>query len=103
MARSRRLRLSEVRAATRLVGEGRDLAHDPDAWRGRAFDGLRQILGARLVAGGELRWRRPDAPSLTAHSLQSGFSPADVERYFLPYLQEHGPEEDVLIGRFKAI
>src|SRR3954451_24449678 len=101
MSRSSRLRLKDVRAATRLVGECRDLAYDPDAWRGRAFEGLQVLLGARLVAGGELRWRRPDGRIVPAHTLQSGFTPADVERYFLPYLREHGPEGDALFVRFK--
>jgi DNA-binding CsgD family transcriptional regulator len=103
MARSRLLRLRDVRSATRLVAECRDLAYDPDGWRGRAFEGLQQIFGARLVAGGELRWQRPAGPIEPMHPMQCGFTPSDVERYFLPYLREHGPDGDVLFGRLKTI
>ncbi|HEX5269748.1 MAG TPA: LuxR C-terminal-related transcriptional regulator [Gemmataceae bacterium] len=52
MGRSNRLSLREVRQAMRVVGECRDLGHDPPAWLRHAMGGLRQLLGANVVWGG---------------------------------------------------
>src|SRR5689334_22637129 len=52
MAKSKRLRLGEVRQALRLVGECRDLGRDPDAWFAHAIRGAQQALRAKVVIGG---------------------------------------------------
>src|SRR5690348_16629233 len=51
MARSKRLRLPEVRQAMRLVGECRDFGHDTRAWFTHALRGTQQLLGANVVLG----------------------------------------------------
>lgn len=55
MGRSGRLRLGEVRRAMRLVGECRDLGHDPGAWRPRLMAGVLELTGAVFVVAGEMR------------------------------------------------
>jgi DNA-binding CsgD family transcriptional regulator len=54
MARSARLRLSDLRALFRLAGECRDLGDDPHAWRGHYLAGLCRLIDADLALGGEL-------------------------------------------------
>lgn len=49
MADSGRLRLSDVRAVFRLVGECRELGADAQAWRRHMLHGLRRLTGAQLA------------------------------------------------------
>jgi len=51
VGQSSRLRLQDVRAAFRLIGECRDLGDDAEAWRGHAFQGLGPLLSARAAKG----------------------------------------------------
>jgi hypothetical protein len=60
MGRSNRLRLSDVRAAFRLVGECRDLGADSAAWRRHMSEGLRRLAGARVMIA-DFHW--PETPS----------------------------------------
>ena len=53
MGNSERLRLRDVRAAFRLVGEVSELGPDPIAWRERLFEGLRHLTGSVQAVGGE--------------------------------------------------
>ena len=55
MGKSRHLRLGDVRAAFRLVGECRDLGADPGLWGRHLYEGLCRLTGARVGIGGELR------------------------------------------------
>src|SRR4051812_2213178 len=54
MARSERLRLCEVRAAFRLVGQVVELGADPHDWWPLLLEGLCQLTGAAAAIGGEL-------------------------------------------------
>jgi DNA-binding CsgD family transcriptional regulator len=103
MGKSSQLRVGDVRATLRVVGECRDLGHDPGAWRRHAFGGLGRLVGACITAGGEVRWRRPGGPIEPLNAEQVGFSPADFDRYFMGYLRERGPDGDILFGRLKVI
>ena len=62
MSKSHRLRLSDVRAVYRLIGECRDLGADSRDWREHMFVELCRILGARVGIGGEVLklWTGPD-------------------------------------------
>ena len=60
MNKSRRLRLVDVRAAYRLIGECRDLGRDPACWLRHALNGLSRLLGARFGVGGEQTRRASD-------------------------------------------
>jgi len=48
MSRSQRLRLRDVRAVFRLVGEVRELGEDPVAWRLHLVEGLVHLVRAKL-------------------------------------------------------
>ena len=104
MSESNRLRLREVRAAMRLVGECRDLRHDPRSWRTRACEGLAELIGVRVVSGMECRWRRPDGPIMPIDFLQSGLTAHESQKWYTPYLERTTPDDDdVLFGPLKAV
>lgn len=49
MAKADRLRLKDVRAVYRLVGECRELGSDPRAWRLHMLEGLRRLVDAQVA------------------------------------------------------
>ena len=53
-----RLRLSQVRAIFRLVGEVREMGADPDVWRPHMVSSLRTLFGAQFVVSSEIHFRR---------------------------------------------
>jgi DNA-binding CsgD family transcriptional regulator len=52
------LRLSDVRAIFRLVGEIREMGADPDVWRPHMVRSLRSLLGAQFVVSSEIHFRK---------------------------------------------
>jgi len=56
MGKSDLLRVQDVRAAYRLIGDCRDLGRDPALWHSRMLEGVYRLIGAPAAAGGELRW-----------------------------------------------
>src|SRR5437764_15096480 len=75
MAESGHLRLGDVRAALRLVGECRDLGHDPGLWGRHMFAGLCRLTGARVGGGGEARQPRSAGPPEAVHHVDAGYGP----------------------------
>lgn len=59
MSKSGRLRVDDVCRAYRLVGECRDLGHDPVLWYPRMLQGMSDLVGADATVGGEGRWGQP--------------------------------------------
>jgi DNA-binding CsgD family transcriptional regulator len=53
-----RLRLSDVRAVFRLVGEVREMGADPDVWRPHMVQSLRTLLSAQFVVSSEVHVRK---------------------------------------------
>src|SRR5581483_2088926 len=73
------LRLRDLRAVYELVGECRDLGDDPIAWRRHCFAGMARLIGADLVAGGELTGVRSGAHRSLGSvdwGWENGFNPA---------------------------
>jgi DNA-binding CsgD family transcriptional regulator len=102
MARSGHLRVEDVRAALRLVGECRDLGHDPAVWIRHALEGLHGLVGARVVMGGEAHWVRPNGRITPLQFALVGLPPA-VEGDFLRYIRGGGLDADVIGRQLKAI
>ncbi|MDG3008083.1 helix-turn-helix transcriptional regulator [Paludisphaera mucosa] len=95
-------RLGEVRRALRVVGECRDLGHDPGEWRRHACLGISRLLGARIVSGMECRWRRPAGPIVPVDFIQVGMTRDEHDRYFDPFCRQAAPDDDVLFAALKA-
>jgi DNA-binding CsgD family transcriptional regulator len=75
MAGSGQLRVADVRAALRLVGECRDLGYDPGLWSQHMFEGLCRLTGARAGGGGEARKVLPAGPLEAVHHVETGYAP----------------------------
>jgi DNA-binding CsgD family transcriptional regulator len=75
MEKSQLLRLGEVRAVLRLVGECRDLGYDPELWGRHMFANLCRLIGARAGGGGEARKPHPAGPLEAVHHVETGFEP----------------------------
>jgi DNA-binding CsgD family transcriptional regulator len=54
MSKSAQLRIEDVRAIVRLVGECRDLGDDPAAWQQHLFRSVAGLVGAGLATCGEV-------------------------------------------------
>lgn len=102
MPKSHRLRLVDVQAALRVVGECRDLGYDPGGWRRHAAEGVAGLLGVRVVTASECRWRRPGGRIVPIDFLQVGLTPAETDRYFLPFYRRGAPDDDVLFNHLKT-
>src|SRR5689334_5302660 len=89
MAKSGRLRLGDVRAALRLVGECRDLGHDPGRWNSHVFAGLCRVVGARAGNGGEVRLDRPGGTVEGIAYFDAGLAPWEHDLY-AAFLRTYG-------------
>ncbi len=67
-----RLKLRDVRAVFRLVGELRELGADPNVWRPHMVLSLRRIVSAQVVVSSEVRFRATDKPN-TMRVVDSGW------------------------------
>lgn len=81
MGKSGRVRLSDLRAAFRLIGECRDLRADSASWRLHAHGGLCRLVGARAAVGGECRWHRPAGVFVVLQLLDLGLTPAQFDAF----------------------
>jgi DNA-binding CsgD family transcriptional regulator len=97
MGKSRLLRQADVRAALRLVGECRDLGHDPGEWGRHMFAGLCRLTGARAGNGGELCQARPRGPVEGVSYYDSGFGPREHDLY-VEFLTTHGVDAHPIAG-----
>src|SRR5262245_39100712 len=97
MEKSQLLRLGEVRAALRLVGECRDLAYDAALWMPRAFEGLCRVIGARAGNGGEVRLTRPSGPLDGVSYFDAGLEPWEHDLY-AAFLRTHGIDRHPIAG-----
>jgi DNA-binding CsgD family transcriptional regulator len=77
MAKSERLRLRDVRAAFRLIGECVELGGDPTMWRTRLYEGLCKLTGAVAAIGGESDGFFGQESFRLLHMVRTGLSAAD--------------------------
>ena len=89
MEKSQLLRLGDVRAALRLVGECRDLGYDPELWGRHMFAGLCKLTGARAAGGGEARKPRSAGAPEAVHHVDAGFEPWE-QGLFATFLRTYG-------------
>jgi len=57
MEQHNRLKLRDVRAAFRLIGEIREVGSDPQRWRPRMIEGIRRVIPCDLVISSEVYFR----------------------------------------------
>src|SRR4051794_26741034 len=82
MSKSQRLRLKEVRAVYRLLGECRELGMDAVAWRRHMLAGLCRLVHAQVGLGCEARLVGRPKVMVPIRMIDTGWeSEADRERY----------------------
>src|SRR6266849_1689365 len=89
MAKSGQVRVKDVQAALRLVGECRDLGYDPQLWGRHMFAGLCRLIGARVGGGGEARKPRSAGAPEGVHHVDAGFEPWEQD-VFAAFLRNNG-------------
>jgi DNA-binding CsgD family transcriptional regulator len=103
METSQRLRIRDVRAVFRLVGECVELGGDPTLWRMRLHEGLCQLIGAVAAIGGETDGFFGQHPFQLLHLVRTGRS-YDEWRAHDRYLAIKGYEKfDAATDRFRAL
>lgn len=95
MNRSGALRVDDLRAAYRLIGDCRDLGSDPDLWCPRMLDGVCRIFGVPQATGGEARWFRPGGGIEAVSAYAASDDPA-AHSHFHAYHRAKGPATDPL-------
>ncbi|MHC5540207.1 helix-turn-helix transcriptional regulator [Singulisphaera rosea] len=102
MAKSQRLRLPEIRAAFRLVGECRELGLDPLAWRIHALEGLCRLIGADSANGGEAKWPRREGSFRLILPVDFGYTTAQLALYE-EFMRHFGPNQPLIIGAMRKM
>ena len=87
------LRVQDVRAAYRLIGECRDLGSDTAFWHQRMFEGLGGLIGVAGVSGGEARWLRPPQVIEPIVAFGAGFDDR-ARAIYMAYMRELTPGGD---------
>jgi hypothetical protein len=99
MVRSDKLRLRDLRAAYRLIGECRELGRDPMAWRRHMLDGLRQLTGAQIALYLQIDRLGTDDETI-AEPLDAGFLDDADRALWLHYQQENAHRDDPFHQRY---
>jgi DNA-binding CsgD family transcriptional regulator len=102
MANSELLRPHEVRDAYRLIGDCRDLGHDPALWHRRMFDGVCRLIGVPAATGGEGRWLRPHRPVEAISTFDSGLD-ARGRRVLMAFMRDLGPAGDPMLSALQQV
>ncbi len=99
MADSDHLRLSDVRAAFRLLGECRELGANAGAWRAHMLDGLRRLTGARLALYLHISNVATESERIV-DALDSGFIEPSQRALWAHYQQERAHCDDPFHQRY---
>ena len=102
MSKSAMLRVPDVCAVYRLIGDCRDVGGDPAQWQQMALEGLCRLVGGCGASGGEGVWLRPSEPLRPMTSCVVGFDDSGRERY-LAYMQEQGILGDPIYQRIQHL
>jgi DNA-binding CsgD family transcriptional regulator len=103
MGKAQRLRLQDVRAIYRLVGECRELGADSRTWRQHALTRLRVLVDAMVGVGGELA--APFSPSNQAilQVVDVGWDSQKARHFHLAYHRSQAMAHDPFIRQFSRL
>jgi DNA-binding CsgD family transcriptional regulator len=96
------VRMRDVRAAFRLIGECRDVGHDPGRWHRRMLEGLALQFGVVQAAGGEAWWDRPGRPVRPVSAYIFNAHPAGNDG-FHAYAREQGWTGDPILRAIERL
>ena len=98
MPDSAALRVQDVRAAFRLLGDCRDAGNTPARWQSVAMSGLCRLVGAVAATGGEGWWRRRRGLVEPVTCQSHGLTAKDDRRLHV-YMREFGVNADPIYQR----
>jgi DNA-binding CsgD family transcriptional regulator len=93
MTKADTLRMRDVRAVCRLIGECRELGGDHALWQSHLLSGLRELLDVAQAGGGEAHWPRRDAAVSKVSAFDVTDDPA-MHAAFVCFHREGGPAAD---------
>ncbi len=96
MSKSDSLRLRDIRAAFRLIGDCRDLGNDPNRWQRRMLEGLLLLFGVVQATAGEAWWERPGKTVRPVAAYSVSLDPAP-EAAYRAYHSAEGPAGDPIL------
>jgi len=95
MSKSQRVRLREVRAVFRLIGECREQGWDVPAWRAHFLTGINRLVHGQVIMGGELYYdRRTRITRLVSIGFDEGWETPDGRALYYRMMQESCVELD---------
>ncbi|MEX2170216.1 MAG: helix-turn-helix transcriptional regulator [Pirellulales bacterium] len=100
MAQSERLRLSEVRAVFRLIGECRELGIDSNLWRRHMLTELLRLTGGQVAMGGPTGMHDNFASAQPLPVLDVGWDGPRERGIFRQYMRDWMHLSDPAITRF---
>lgn len=93
MSKPDQLRIRDVRAAYRLLGECCEIGSDADAWRRHMLEGLRRLTGAQVALYMQLRNAGAGNEEIAA-PLDAGFLDSGGRRLWAHYQREKAYRDD---------
>jgi DNA-binding CsgD family transcriptional regulator len=102
MGQSKRLRLSDVRAVFRLIGECRELGIDGKLWRTHMFAELLRLTGGKVAMGGPTGMHDNFSSTQPLPVLDVGWDGPRERAIFQQYMLDRMHLTDPAISRFGA-
>jgi DNA-binding CsgD family transcriptional regulator len=102
MGQSKRLRLSDVRAVFRLIGECRELGIDSTLWRMHMFAELLRLTGGKVAMGGPTGLHKNFSRVQPLPVLDVGWDGPREQAIFHQYMLDGMHCQDPAISRFGA-
>ncbi|HEX6961301.1 MAG TPA: helix-turn-helix transcriptional regulator [Lacipirellula sp.] len=102
MAQSNRLRLRDVRAVFRLIGECRELGRDSTLWRRHMLAELLRLTGGQVAMGGPTCMRSNFAGAQPLPVIDIGWDGPREREIFYQYMRDRMHLRDPAIARFGA-
>jgi DNA-binding CsgD family transcriptional regulator len=90
MSHSQRLRLRDVRAVFRLVGEAREMGEHPSAWRRHVVENLLRLIGAKRGLSVDAPTIGPDGSPIPACVVDRGWCDEFERQMLLKYNADPG-------------
>jgi DNA-binding CsgD family transcriptional regulator len=102
IGKSDHVRVQDVRAAYRLIGECRDLGSNTALWHQRMFEGLGRLVGVAGVSGGEARWVGPHQVIEPIVAFGAGFD-ENGRAMYRAYMRELTPGGDPVFRALRKL
>jgi DNA-binding CsgD family transcriptional regulator len=101
MSKTASLKLQDVRAVFHLVGECRELGHDPDRWQTHLAEQLVHLTGSQVILIGEYRFL--DSRPVPVRAIDVGWPSESAQRFWLEWHQDPSLPPNPALAPFLAL